>query len=130
MSREMGRDDFVISARSVFLKKRNRQKFSLLTLIITSIIILSLEYFKSGPINQVRMITKDVIIKSSYVASVPFKSISKTYSAVIDHFNMYDEFEKLKNLYSIVKSRPSFKKILADRIIGVNPHSDYLKLDY
>ena len=34
MSREMGRDDFVISARSVFLKKRNRQKFSLLTLII------------------------------------------------------------------------------------------------
>ena len=38
--------------------------------------------------------------------------------------------EKLKNLYSIVKSRPSFKKILADRIIGVNPHSDYLKLDY
>ena len=40
------------------------------------------------------------------------------------------EFEKLKNLYSIVKSRPSFKKILADRIIGVNPHSNYLKFDY
>ena len=96
MSREMGRDDFVISARSVFLKKGNRQKFSLLTLIIISIVILSLEYFKSGPINQIRMITKDIFIKSSYVASVPFKSISKTYSAVIDHFNMYDEFEKLK----------------------------------
>ncbi len=96
MSREMGRDDFVISARSVFLKKGNRQKFSLLTLIIISIVILSLEYFKSGPINQIRMITKDIFIKSSYVASAPFKSISKTYSAVIDHFNMYDEFEKLK----------------------------------
>ena len=96
MSREMGRDDFVISARSVFLKKGNRQKFSLLTLIIISIIILSLEYFKSGPINQVRMITKDIIIKSSYIASVPFKSISKTYSSLIDHINMYDEFEKLK----------------------------------
>ena len=47
----------------------------------------------------------------------------------IDELNFF-EFEKLKNLYSIVKSRPSFKKILADRIIGVNPHSDYLKLDY
>ena len=67
MSREMGRDDFIISARSVFLNKGNRQKFSLLTLIIISIVILSLEYFKSGPINQVRMITKDIIIKSSYV---------------------------------------------------------------
>ena len=96
MSREMGRDDFVISARSVFLKKRNRQKFSLLTLIITSIIILSLEYFKSGPINQARLITKDLIIKSSYVASIPFKSITKTYYSFIDHLNMYDEYEKLK----------------------------------
>ena len=96
MSREMGRDDFIISARSVFLKKGNRQKFSLLTLIIISIVILSLEYFKSGPVNQIRMITKDIIIKSSYVASVPFKSISNTYSTVINHFNMYDEYEKLK----------------------------------
>ena len=92
----MGRDDFVISARSVFLNKGNRQKFSLLTLIVLSIVILSLEYFKSGPVNQVRMITKDVIIKSSYVASVPFKSISKTYFTVINHFNMYEEYEKLK----------------------------------
>ena len=38
MSREMGRDDFVISARSVFLNKGNRQKFSLLTLLIISIV--------------------------------------------------------------------------------------------
>ena len=96
MSREMGRDDFVISARSVFLKKGNRQKFSLLTLIIISIVILSLEYFKSGPVNQIRMITKDIIIKSSYAVSVPFKSISKTYYTVINHFNMYEEYEKLK----------------------------------
>ena len=96
MSREMGRDDFVISARSVFLNKGNRQKFSLLTLLIISIVVLSLEYFKSGPVNQIRMITKDIIIKSSYVASFPFKSISKTYSTVIDHFKMYDEYEKLK----------------------------------
>ena len=96
MSKEMGRDDFVISARSVFLNKGNRQKFSLLTLLIISIVVLSLEYFKSGPVNQIRMITKDIIIKSSYVASVPFKSISKTYYTVIDHFKMYEEYENLK----------------------------------
>ncbi|MDA9723473.1 rod shape-determining protein MreC [Candidatus Pelagibacter sp.] len=96
MSREMGRDDFVISARSVFLNKGNRQKFSLLTLIIISIVILSLEYFKSGPVNQIRMIAKDIIIKSSNVASVPFKSISNTYFTIVDHFKMYEEYEKLK----------------------------------
>ncbi len=96
MSKEMGRDDFVISARSVFLNKSNRQKFSLLTLVLISILILCLEYFKAGPVNQIRMITKDIIIKSSYVVSVPFKSISKTYSLLTDHFNMYDEYEKLK----------------------------------
>ena len=100
----MGRDDFIISARSVFLNKGNRQKFSLLTLIIISIVILSLEYFKSGPVNQIRMITKDIIIKSSYVASFPFKSISKTYSTVINHFNMYEEYEKLKITETINKN--------------------------
>ncbi|MAJ14653.1 MAG: glutathione S-transferase [SAR116 cluster bacterium] len=47
----------------------------------------------------------------------------------IDELNFFD-FEKLKNLYFIIKSRPSFKKILADRIIGVNPPSNYYKLDY
>ena len=47
----------------------------------------------------------------------------------IDELTFFD-YEKLKNLYSIIKSRPSFKKILADRIVGVNPHSNYLKLDY
>ena len=58
-----------------------------------------------------------------------FYGASLTVLDYIDELNFF-EFEKLKNLYSIVKSRPSFKKILADRIIGVNPHSDYLKLVY
>ena len=65
MSREMGRDDLVISARSIFLNKGNRQKFSLFTLIIVSIIVLSLEYFKTGPINQFRSVTKDAVFKTA-----------------------------------------------------------------
>ena len=72
MSREMGRDDLVISARSIFLNKGNRRKFSLLTLIVVSIIVLSLEYFKTGPINQFRSVAKDTVFKTSYVISLPF----------------------------------------------------------
>ena len=70
MSKEMGRDDLVISARSIFLNKGNRRKFSLLTLIVVSIIILSLEYFKTGPINQFRSVAKDAVFKTSYIISL------------------------------------------------------------
>lgn len=58
-----------------------------------------------------------------------FYGASLTVLDYINELNFFD-FEKLKSLYSIIKSRPSFKKILADRIVGVNPHVDYLKLDY
>ena len=36
-----GRDDFIIAVRSAFLKKNNKQQFSLLALIIFSIFIRS-----------------------------------------------------------------------------------------
>ena len=70
MSKEMGRDDLVISARSIFLNKGNRRKFSLLTLILVSIIVLSLEYFKTGPINQFRSVARDAVFKTSHVISL------------------------------------------------------------
>jgi len=65
--------------------------------------------------------------KLSYVDL--FYGASLTVLDYINELNFYD-LEKLKNLYSAVKSRPSFRKILADRVVGVNPHPDYLKLDY
>ena len=65
--------------------------------------------------------------KLSYVDL--FYGASLTVLDYINELNFYD-LEKLKNLYSAIKSRPSFKKILIDRVVGVNPHSDYLKLDY
>ena len=37
-----GRDDFIIAIRSAFLKKSNKQQFSLLALIIFSIILIFL----------------------------------------------------------------------------------------
>ena len=40
-----GRDDFVIAFRSAFLKKKDKQKFSLLTLIFLSIFVIILTMF-------------------------------------------------------------------------------------
>ena len=96
MSREMGRDDLVISARSIFLNKGNRRKFSLFTLIIVSIIVLSLEYFKTGPINQFRSVTKDAVFKTSYIISLPFLSLKNAYYGVSDLLKLYEENKQLK----------------------------------
>ena len=96
MSKEMGRDDLVISARSIFLNKGNRRKFSLFTLIIVSIIVLSLEYFKTGPINQFRSVTKDAVFKTSYVVSLPFLSLKSAYYGVSDLLKIHEENKQLK----------------------------------
>ena len=40
-----GRDDFIIAIRSAFLKKKDKQRFSLLTLIFLSIFIIILSNF-------------------------------------------------------------------------------------
>jgi len=93
---ETGRDDFIIAIRSAFLKKRTRQKFSLFTLLIISILVLSLEYFKSGPINSFRSITKDMIFKGSFFISGPFVYIKDNYYYFINHLQMYGEYTDLK----------------------------------
>ena len=97
MATETGRDDFVIAIRSAFLKKGTRQKFSLFTLLIISILVLSLEYFKSGPVDTFRSITKDIIFKGSFFISEPFVYIKKNYYNFKEHLQMYEEYTELKN---------------------------------
>ena len=97
MSTDSGRDDFIIAIRSAFLKKGNRQKFSLFTLLIISSFVLSLEYFKTGPVDKFRSITKDVIFKGSSLISSPFVYIKEQYYLFQDHMKMYEEYTDLKD---------------------------------
>ncbi len=97
MATETGRDDFIIAIRSAFLKKGTRQKFSLFTLLIISTLVLSLEYFKSGPVDKFRSFTKDFIYKGSYFISLPFVSISDQYNNFQDHMSMYENYKKIEN---------------------------------
>ena len=66
-----GRDDFVIAIRSAFLKKKDKQKFSLLTLIILSIFVILLSNFNFKAIQFVKLGINEVIYRSSYIASIP-----------------------------------------------------------
>ena len=96
MASDTGRDDFIIAIRSAFLKKGTRQKFSLFTLLIISLLVLSLEYFKTGPINQFRSVAKDAIFKTSYVISLPFLYLKNAYYGVSDLLKIYEENKQLK----------------------------------
>ncbi len=120
MSREMGRDDLVISARSIFLNKGNRRKFSLLTLIIVSIIILSLEYFKTGPINQFRSVTKDAVFKASYFISLPFLSLKNAYYGASDLLKIHEENKQLKNIDLNIEELKFENKFLKEENIRLN----------
>ena len=97
MSTETGRDDFIIAIRSAFLNKGTRQKFSLFTLLIISILVLSLEYFKTGPVDKFRSITKDIIFRGSYLISIPFIAVEENYYKFQEHMNLYEKNENLKN---------------------------------
>ena len=47
----------------------------------------------------------------------------------LDYIN-WNEMTKLKEWYALVKSRPSFRPLLKDRISGFNPPKNYQDLDF
>ena len=84
-----GRDDFVIALRSVFLKKKDQQKFSLISLIILSVVIIILSNFNFKPIQLVKLGINEVIYRSSYVVSVPENKIEELISKIKSHLDFY-----------------------------------------
>ena len=90
------RDDFSIAVRSALLKKGNKQKFSLLALIIASIVLLSLESFNSKSLNFVRSTIKDLIYRTSFIASIPGNTIGPMYTTIQEHFKIYEQYELIK----------------------------------
>ena len=66
------RDDFVIAIRSAFIKKGNKQRFSLIGLIFFSILLLVLGRFNFPIINYTKITIKEIVYRSSFIISVPF----------------------------------------------------------
>ena len=141
-----GRDDFVIALRSVFLKKKDQQKFSLISLIILSVVIIILSNFNFKPIQLVKLGINEVIYRSSYVVSVPENKIKEVISKFKSHLDFYknhqnqlikientDEIKVLNNILTAenkrlrelidesINSEDIFARVLIDR------ESPYLK---
>ena len=74
-----GRDDFIIAIRSAFLKKENKQRFSLVGLIFFSILCIILSKINFPAINIIKISIKEIIYRSSFIVSVPENYFKKTY---------------------------------------------------
>ena len=109
---ETGRGDFIISLRSVFLKKGNQQKFSLLSLILFSIIFLILGSFNFKIINFNKTIIKEIIYYSSFIANIPENFIKKSFIKTKDHFEYYNDYLIVKNELQKLENRDLEKKII------------------
>ena len=141
-----GRDDFVIALRSVFLKKKDQQKFSLISLIILSVVIIILSNFNFKPIQLIKLGINEVIYRSSYIVSVPENKIKEVISEFKSHLDFYknhqnqlikientDEIKVLNNILiaenkrlrelidESINSEDIFARVLIDR------ESPYLK---
>ena len=98
------REDFVIAIRSAFLKKGTQQRFSLISLIILAILLIFLSSLNFKIINQLRIIIKETVYRSSFVVSIPENYVKNTYKKINDHFNHYKDYEKIKLDLDILKS--------------------------
>ena len=122
------RDDFSIAVRSAFLKKGNKQKFSLLALIISSIILLSLESFDTKWLNLIRIGIKDLIYRGSFVASIPGNVISPMVDGVHNHLNVYEENKLLKFQLEKLKDQQNqigYLKVENEKLRKVIDDSEY-----
>ena len=138
---ESSRDDFVIAIRSAFLNKGTQQRFSLLGLIIFSILFLILGGINFKPINYLKIAIKEIVYRSTFIVSTPENFIKESYLKVQTHLNLYNinkknelevanlrakdllnefivlENKRLKKIVDdyLVESESTFAKVLSDK---------------
>ena len=119
------RDDFVIALRSAFLKKENKQKFSLFTLLFISILIIILSSLNIKIIKNLKSIISEAVYRTSFIVSVPENFLINSYLKVVEYSNFYEDYkenkEELKNFQSkeilnqiIISENDELKKLIED----------------
>jgi len=128
---ETSRDDFVIALRSAFLKKGTQQRFSLLSLISFSIILLILGSFNFKTINYVKVAIKEIVYRTSFIVSGPENFLKNNYLIVSNHLKLYEENKKNITELNYLRGKDlsqkinkleniKYKKLIDDYFIGEN----------
>ena len=99
------RDDFVIAIRSVFLKKGNQQRFSLIGLICFCVVLIFLSRINFSAINYLKSGLNEIIYRISFIVSLPEKQINNSFVAVNKHLKLYDQYNNLKDELKLLKGK-------------------------
>ena len=99
------RDDFVIAVRSAFIKKDNKQKFSLLALIILTLTILVFTKYDFRFIKFLKISLNEIAYRSTFVFSAPENFVKNTFTITKNHFFIYRENKKLNNDIKVLESK-------------------------
>ena len=111
----LGRDEFVTALRSAFFNKKDKQKFSLITLIFLSILIIILSNLNFKLIKDIRLGINEVIYRSSYFVSIPENKLGEFKIKLSEHLTLYDDYQNIKKELEDLKQN--------------NLSVDYLKLE-
>ncbi len=106
------RDDFIIAIRSAFLNKSTKQKFSLLTLVFFSIVIIILSSFNFKAITVTKSVIKEIVYRSSFIVSIPENLIKSSYVNLNEYTNFYKEYKQTKEELDQLKSENISTKII------------------
>ena len=98
------RDDFIIAIRSAFLKKSTQQKFSLLSLVFTSIFIIVLSNLDFKAVRYLKIGINELVYRSSFVVSIPENFIKDTFIEVSDYTTFFNDYKKKRLELSKLKS--------------------------
>jgi len=99
----VGRDDFVIAFRSAFLKKKDKQKFSLLSLILLSLVVIILSNLNFKPIQFVKLSINEIIYRTSFLISKPENYLQNLNSKFNEHMNLFENYKSTKSELEILK---------------------------
>ena len=108
------RDDFVIAIRSAFLKKENKQRFSLIFLICLSLIFLGLTKIDFKPINYLKISIREIVYRSTFFVSVPENYLKKTYQAIQNHFLIYNDYFEIKSENEKLKAQKNVDQFVVN----------------
>ena len=99
------RDDFVIAVRSAFLKKKDKQKFSLLTLLFLSIFVIILSNYNFKVIQFIKIGINEITYRASFLISAPENKIENINSQIKDHLEIYDNYKNLESELETLKQK-------------------------
>ena len=76
-----------------------------------------------------------ILARRSFLACDSFTVADIVLASAISSLDYLNEinwknYEKLKNWYSVIKSRPSFREVLEESIYNISPSAHYKDLDF